>query len=67
MVAKLVSKSLDSEAQIWLLDYLQQVYWQSGLVPMVVLSQLEQAKHQLRAYVQPQLVWEVMLMGVIAN
>jgi hypothetical protein len=30
------------------------------------LGQLEQAKGQLRAYVQPQLVWEVMLMGLLA-
>lgn len=64
-VAKLVAKSLDSEAQIWLLDYLQQVYWQSGAVSMGVLQQLDQAKQQLRAYVQPQLVWEVMLLGMI--
>jgi DNA polymerase-3 subunit delta' len=54
---------LDSQAQIWLLDYLQQVYWQSGTVSTEVLERLEQAKQQLRAYVQPQLVWEVMLMG----
>jgi DNA polymerase III subunit delta' len=64
-IAKQVSKTLDSEAQIWLLDYLQQVYWQGGLVSVGVLERLEQAKGQLRAYVQPQLVWEVMLMGVL--
>ncbi|MBE9028286.1 DNA polymerase III subunit delta' [filamentous cyanobacterium LEGE 11480] len=66
-MAKLVTKSLDSEAQIWLLDYLQQIYWQSGQVSTEVLQQLEQAKQQLRAYVQPQLVWEVMLMGAIGS
>jgi DNA polymerase III subunit delta' len=64
-IAKQVSKTLDSEAQIWLLDYLQQMYWQGGLVSVGVLERLEQAKGQLRAYVQPQLVWEVMLMGVL--
>jgi DNA polymerase III subunit delta' len=64
-IAKQVAKTLDSEAQIWLLDYLQQVYWQGGLVSVGVLERLEQAKGQLRAYVQPQLVWEVMLMGVL--
>jgi DNA polymerase III subunit delta' len=64
-IAKQVSKTLDSEAQIWLLDYLQQMYWQGGLVSVGVLGQLEQAKVQLRAYVQPQLVWEVLLMGVL--
>ncbi len=66
-IAKQVAKTLDSEAQIWLLDYLQQTYWQSGQVSTGVLQQLEQAKQQLQAYVQPQLVWEVMLMGTIAG
>jgi DNA polymerase III subunit delta' len=61
-IAKQVAKTLDSEAQIWLLDYLQQVYWQSGQVSTAVLQQLEQAKQYLQAYVQPQLVWEVTLM-----
>jgi DNA polymerase III subunit delta' len=63
-IAKLVAKTLDSEAQIWLLDYLQQRYWQAGQ-PGNILQQLEQAKQQLRAYVQPQLVWEVMLMETL--
>jgi DNA polymerase III subunit delta' len=64
-IAKQVAKALDSEAQIWLLDYLQQTYWQSGSVSPGVLQQLEQAKVQLQAYVQPQLVWEVTLMATI--
>jgi DNA polymerase-3 subunit delta' len=66
-IAKLVSKTLDSEAQIWLLDYLQQVYWQSGQGSTMILQRLEQAKQQLQAYVQPQLVWEVMLMGALPS
>ncbi|MFM2432197.1 MAG: hypothetical protein RLZZ511_3411 [Cyanobacteriota bacterium] len=60
-IAKLVAKTLDSEAQIWLLDYLQQRYWEAGQSG-IIMQKLEQAKQQLRAYVQPQLVWEVMLM-----
>jgi DNA polymerase III subunit delta' len=64
-IAKQVAKTLDSEAQIWLIDYLQQTYWQSGQVSTVFLQQLEQAKQYLRAYVQPQLVWEVTLMSGI--
>jgi DNA polymerase III subunit delta' len=66
-IAKQVAKTLDSEAQIWLLDYLQQVYWQSGQVSTAVLQQLEQAKQYLQAYVQPQLVWEVTLMQTSAE
>ncbi len=66
-IAKQVATTLDGEAQMWVLDYLQQVYWQGGLVPVGGLGQLEQAKGQLRAYVQPQLVWEVMLMGLLPS
>jgi DNA polymerase-3 subunit delta' len=65
-LARQIAKSLDTEAQLWLLDYLQQAYWQSGQAAISRLQQLEQAKRQLRAYVQPQLVWEVVLMGAIA-
>jgi DNA polymerase III subunit delta' len=64
-IAKQVAKTLDSEAQIWLLDYLQQRYWQQGQVPVAFLQRLEQAKQQLQAYVQPQLVWEVTLISGI--
>jgi DNA polymerase III subunit delta' len=62
-LAKQITKSLDPESQIWLLDYLQQVYWRSGQVEISVLQQLEKSKEYLRAYVQPQLVWEVTLMS----
>lgn len=61
-LAKQITKGLDAEAQIWLLDYLQQVYWRSGSASIGMIEQLEKAKEYLRAYVQPQLVWEVTLM-----
>jgi DNA polymerase III subunit delta' len=64
-IAKQVAKTLDSEAQVWLLDYLQQTYWQEGKATIAFLQQLEQAKQYLRAYVQPQLAWEVTLMNAI--
>jgi hypothetical protein len=46
------------------LDYLQQRYWQRQ-GSTAFLQRLEQAKQQLQAYVQAQLVWEVMLMGAL--
>lgn len=61
-LAKQITKTLDAESQVWLLDYLQQVYWRSGTASISVLEQLEKSKEYLRAYVQPQLVWEVILM-----
>ncbi len=62
-LAKQITKTLDAESQVWLLDYLQQVYWRSGSASTDVLQQLEKSKDYLRAYVQPQLVWEVTLMA----
>ncbi|MBD1823396.1 DNA polymerase III subunit delta' [Cyanobacteria bacterium FACHB-DQ100] len=60
-VARTIAKTIDGETQLWLIDYLQQVYWaQSRSSRSIQL--LEKAKEQLLAYVQPQLVWEVMWM-----
>ena len=61
-LAKQISKTLDTESQIWLIDYLQQIWWKSATASPVLLQQLEQAKAYLKAFVQPQLVWEVTLM-----
>ncbi len=61
-LAKDISKNLEIEAQIWLIDYLQHCYWQqqqkTGVINPVVLQKLEQARHSLFRFVQPRLVWE---------
>jgi DNA polymerase III subunit delta' len=67
-----LTKTLDLEAQLWLLDYLQYRDWiqgvdrrsSSGGNPADRLSRLEEAKRQLLRYVQPQLVWEVLWLGL---
>jgi DNA polymerase-3 subunit delta' len=60
-----VAKTLDTEAQLWLLDYLQQWYWHSHAQnSQPWLPHLEQAKDYLRRFVQPRLVWEVTLMRI---
>ena len=61
-LAKQIAKTLDIESQIWLIDYLQQIWWKSATASLALLHQLEQAKAYLKAFVQPQLVWEVTLM-----
>jgi DNA polymerase III subunit delta' len=53
-----------------LIDYLQSYYWRSrlssqssstfGLVN--IMQGLEEARNQLKSYVQPRLVWEVALL-----
>ncbi|HEY9699275.1 MAG TPA: DNA polymerase III subunit delta' [Trichocoleus sp.] len=61
-LARQVSQTLDTEAQLWLVDYLQQHYWQYHQTQ--ILQRLEHARDQLLKYVQPRLVWEVAFMGM---
>ncbi|MDJ0674056.1 MAG: DNA polymerase III subunit delta' [Calothrix sp. MO_167.B42] len=56
-MAKQIDKVLDTEAQLWLVDYLQQSHWQRGCQPSTI-QQLEQARKSLLCYAQPRLVWE---------
>ncbi len=61
-VGRAIAKTIDTETQLWLIDYLQQIYWTQARNSRS-LKLLEKAKEQLLAYVQPQLVWEVMWMN----
>lgn len=65
--AKAITQALDTEAQLWLLDYLQHRYWQQRSEQNVDLSTLEQARKYLLSYVQPRLVWEVTLSSMLAG
>ncbi|MFH7244560.1 MAG: DNA polymerase III subunit delta' [Spirulina sp.] len=61
-----VAKALDTESQLWLLDYLLNWYWQNYPVDSAQwLPHLEKAKGYLRRFVQPRLVWEVMFMELV--
>ncbi|MGB3203065.1 MAG: DNA polymerase III subunit delta', partial [Nodosilinea sp.] len=63
-----VTKTLDTEAQLWLLDYLLNWYWQNHPAESPRwLPKLEAAKGYLRRFVQPRLVWEVMLMELVKS
>lgn len=62
--ARDINQSLDTEAQLWLLEYLQHRYWQNGLSNVEQLAALEKARSYLLAYVQPRLVWETTLSGM---
>jgi DNA polymerase III subunit delta' len=65
--ARDIAQTLDTEAQIWLIDYLQQRYWQQGLSDATQLAALEKARSYLLSYVQPRLVWEVTLASLAAR
>ena len=56
-LAQQIDRDLDSAEQLWLVDYLQYIYWQKYRQPQVI-ELLEQTRAQLLAYVQPRLVWE---------
>ncbi len=62
-LAKKIDKDLDTEAQLWLVDYLQQYYWQQWHQPTII-NQLEQARKYLLSYAQPRLVWECTLVSL---
>jgi DNA polymerase-3 subunit delta' len=65
-----VSKALDPEAQLWLLDYLLHWYWHTyPQQPQLVgwLQGFEAAKGYLRRFLTPRLVWEVTLMAMVAS
>ncbi|HEY9599048.1 MAG TPA: DNA polymerase III subunit delta', partial [Cyanophyceae cyanobacterium] len=60
-LAKEIDKTLDTEAQLWLINYLQHSYWQNQHKTSII-QQLEQARKYLLSYAQPRLVWEVTLL-----
>ncbi|MFN6567387.1 DNA polymerase III subunit delta' [Dendronalium sp. ChiSLP03b] len=62
-LAKQIDKDLDTEAQLWLVDYLQQSYWQQWHQPSII-NQLEQVRKSLLCYAQPRLVWECTLLSI---
>jgi DNA polymerase III subunit delta' len=65
-IAKQIDKTLDTEAQLWLVDYLQQSYWQKFHHPAII-KQLEKARKSLLCYAQSRLVWECTLMEIFST
>ncbi len=71
-LARQIDKALETDAQLWLTSYLQQIYWQQlqqqapSAANLRPIQLLEQARQSLLQYVQPRLVWEVTLMGMVA-
>ncbi len=66
-IARDINQTLETETQLWLLDYLQHRYWQYGLSQVSDLAALEKAREYLLAYVQPRLVWEVTLLALVKS
>jgi DNA polymerase III subunit delta' len=64
-LARKIDKELDTEGQLWLVDYLQQLYWQQKYQPDII-KQLEKTRKNLLCYAQPRLVWECTLLKVVS-
>ncbi len=58
-LARQISKTLDGVTQLWLVDYLQHHFWAQGCRAGV--ERLEALRRHLRAFVAPQLAWEIHL------
>ncbi len=62
-LAKQIDKELDSEHQLWLIDYLQYCYWQKWHLGSLI-QHLEHTRKLLLSYVQPRLTWECTLLRI---
>ena len=56
-LAKEISDNLELDTQIWLIDYLQYLYWKRER-DLILIESLEKSKQLLKRYVQPRLVWD---------
>ncbi|NES81431.1 MAG: DNA polymerase III subunit delta' [Moorea sp. SIO2B7] len=65
-IAKEVDKELDTQAQLWLVDYLQYNYWDKSSQRSII-ELLEEARKFLLSYAQPRLVWECTLLKIYQN
>lgn len=63
-LARKIDKELDTEAQLWLIDYLQQSYWQQ-IHKRSMIEQLEKTRKNLLSYAQPRLVWECTFLSLL--
>jgi DNA polymerase-3 subunit delta' len=62
-IAKEIDKQLDTQSQLWLVDYLECFYWQH-LQAKKAIEQLEKTRQYLLSYVQSRLVWETTLLDL---
>jgi DNA polymerase-3 subunit delta' len=63
-LARRIDKSLEPEAQLWLMNYLQHWYWHAYPGLTAPLQHFEKARQALLCYAQPRLVWEVTLIDL---
>ena len=65
-LAREITQKVELDTQLWLIDYLQYLYWQKHLNKEIIKN-LETARQALYSYVQPRLVWECCFLSVISE
>ena len=65
-LAKEISNNLELDIQIWLVDYLQNLYF-GKKYKLSMIESLEKSKKLLRRYVQPRLVWDCFFLANIVK
>lgn len=63
-LARDISRTLDTDTQLWLLNHLQHQFWREQ-PSHATLKILETARRQILSYAQSQLVWEVALLTIL--
>lgn len=61
-----IAKHLDTNTQLWLIDYLQHFYWKTHR-EIAKVESLEQARKRLSSYAQPRLVWECTFLNMLTS
>ena len=66
-LAQTIASELDGQTQLWLLDYLQQYYWQqSQQIQLIeIIERCQRTRQYLLSYVQPRLAWECLLLNLL--
>jgi DNA polymerase-3 subunit delta' len=65
-LAKEINKHLELETMLWLINYLQYLYWEK-IQKKNIIEALEKAKRALLNYVQPRLVWECLFLSLVES
>ena len=65
-LAKNIADNLSHEQQIFLIDWMQQYYWETK-IDIIIIKRLEKLKIQLKSYINQRIAWEIALIEIISQ
>ena len=65
-LAKNIADNLSHEQQIFLIDWMQQYYWETE-IDIIIIKRLEKLKIQLKSYINQRIAWEIALIEIISQ